>query len=126
MVSTDDFTPQYIQDMQYLMNLELNFVHNTDVRLGEFKTALMAFKNVIRLKPDHAFAHYYAAQCYKGMDDEIRYEEHMKAYATYALTPFWRPYTDYFKLPLPEGESASPVREGLPEMPSTVVTASWI
>jgi hypothetical protein len=105
-IETDDFSADYIQGMQYLMNLELNFVLNTDVRLGEYETALMGFRNVIRLKPDHAFAHYFAAQCYKGLGDQARYEEHMKAYFTSAGTSFWRKYVEHFKLPTTPSETA--------------------
>jgi radical SAM superfamily enzyme YgiQ (UPF0313 family) len=105
-IETDDFSSEYIQGMQYLMNLELNFVLNTDVRLGEYETALMGFRNVIRLKPDHAFAHYFAAQCYKGLGDQARYEEHMKVYFTSAGTSFWKKYVEHFKLPTTPSETA--------------------
>jgi anaerobic magnesium-protoporphyrin IX monomethyl ester cyclase len=105
-IETDDFSADYIQGMQYLMNLELNFVLNTDVRLGEYETALMGFRNVIRLKPDHAFAHYFAAQCYKGLNDLAHYEEHMAAYFASAGSPFWRKYVEHFRLPKKPGEVA--------------------
>jgi len=110
-VETEDFTPEYIQETQYLMNLELNFVHNTDVRLGEYETALKAFNNVIRLRPDHAFAHYFAAQCYQGMGDHQNYEESMQAYYQHSTTPFWRKYVEYFQLPV-EDDAAVTVGAG--------------
>jgi hypothetical protein len=88
------------------MNLELNFVLNTDVRLGQYETALMGFRNVIRLKPDHAFAHYFAAQCYKGLNDQARHDEHMAEYFASAGTPFWRKYVEHFRLPRRPGELA--------------------
>lgn len=98
-IETEDFTAEYIQDMQYLMNLELNFVHNMDVRLGEYSVALKAFNNVIRIKPDHAFAHYFAAQCYQAMDDTQSFHEHMAAYFEHAASPFWEKYVEHFSLP---------------------------
>jgi anaerobic magnesium-protoporphyrin IX monomethyl ester cyclase len=98
-IQTEDFTPEFIQETQYLMNLELNFVHNNDVALGEFETALKAFKNVIRIKPDHAFAYYFAAQCYQGMGDQEACESHMAAYHEHAAQPFWQKYVEHFQLP---------------------------
>lgn len=104
-IETEDFTAEYIQEMQYQMNLELNFVYNMDVRLGEHAVALKAFKNVIRIKPDHAFAHYFAAQCYQAMGDMPRYEEHMETYFSHSASPFWEKHVRYFALP-----SNQPVR----------------
>jgi radical SAM superfamily enzyme YgiQ (UPF0313 family) len=97
-VGTEDFTPEEIQKTQYLMNLELNFVYNNDVRLGEFDTALKAFKNVERLRPDHAFAHYFAAVCHRGLGDMNAFNASADKYEECAKLPFWKEYIDYFKL----------------------------
>lgn len=105
-IETEDFTREYIQEMQYLMNLELNFVNNADVRLDEFDLAMMAFKNVIRIKHDHAFAHYYLAQCHKAMDDLQEYEKSMSLYFRFVKQPFWEKYATYFNMPIHE-EAAS-------------------
>jgi anaerobic magnesium-protoporphyrin IX monomethyl ester cyclase len=101
-IETEDFTPEYIQEFQYLMNLELNFVYNNDVLLGDYETALKAFKNVIRIKPDHAFAHYCAANCYKGMGDEINHHKHMDLYFEHSKTEFWMKYVNHFNFPVSE------------------------
>ncbi len=98
-IETEDFTREYIQEMQYLMNLELNFVNNTDVRLHRFDLAMMAFKNVIRIKNDHAFAHYYLALCYKAMHDLNEYEKSMSLYFQFVKKPFWEKYANYFNMP---------------------------
>lgn len=105
-IETEDFTPEYIQEFQYLMNLELNFVYNNDVFLGEYGTALKAFKNVIRIKSDHAFAHYYAAICYKGLGDEVKYHEHMDLFFEHSGTEFWMKYVEHFNLPVKVREIA--------------------
>ncbi len=98
-IETEDFTPEYIQEYQYMMNLDLNFVHNTDVRLGEYELALKAFKNVIRIKFDHAFAHYYAAICYKNLDELSLYEKHLSKYKEYSQSAFWQKFVKLFGLP---------------------------
>ena len=40
-ISTEDFSAKYIQEFQYKLNLELNFVRNRDIAKGEYKTALI-------------------------------------------------------------------------------------
>jgi len=97
-INTDDFDAQYIQDMQYLMNLELNFVHNSDIEDGSYETALYGLKNVIKLRPDHAFAHYFAAICYQQLGNEEEYTKCQHAYAEHSKTDFWQKYIAYFNL----------------------------
>lgn len=36
--------------MTYILNLELNFVENSDFRLGNYEMALKGFENAIRAK----------------------------------------------------------------------------
>lgn len=55
-INTPDFTAEYIQDMQYVFNLELNFLYNSDLRLGQLETAERGFRNVLNLRPDHLMA----------------------------------------------------------------------
>lgn len=98
-IKTEDFTPEYIQQYQYMMNLDLNFVHNNDIELGEYQIALKAFNNVIRIKFDHAFAHYYAAVCHQRLGNLTLYEQHLENYKTYSQSDFWQPYVKMFHLP---------------------------
>ncbi|WP_158089344.1 B12-binding domain-containing radical SAM protein [Magnetofaba australis] len=115
-VETEDFSIPFIQEMQYLMNLELNFVHNADVKLGEYKMALAGFDNVIRIKPDHAFAWYYGALCHKGMDDRESCAAYMEKFRQYAKDPLWARYCVDFGLD-PEATEPMPPPENyvLPE-----------
>jgi tetratricopeptide (TPR) repeat protein len=102
-ISTEDFTAEDIARIQYEMNLELNFVHNYDMRMGEFATALRGFANVIRIRPEHAFAYYFAASCYSALGDEENYLKHRDGYIENVKLPLWRGYADLFEL-----ESAPP------------------
>jgi len=89
-IGTEDFTTEYIQAAAYDMNLELNFVDNSDLRLGAYSMALSGFENAIRASADHAFAYYYAARCYAGLGDSekaARYKE--KARGLIKDNPFW-------------------------------------
>ncbi len=100
-VETDDFSVEYIHEMAYILNLELNFVENSDFRLGNYIIALKGFENAIRAKDDHALAYYYASKCYEklGLLEKARqYMDTVKVITT--EKPFWRKYVDMFNIPL--------------------------
>lgn len=99
-IETEDFTAEYIQEMAYILNLELNFVCNADVRLGNYGTALIGFENAIRAKNDHALAHYYAAHCYEKLGNAEKASHHMARARTEAQKPFWQKYIDMFQIPI--------------------------
>lgn len=99
-VETEDFTAEYIQEMAYILNLELNFVENSDFHLGNYKMALEGFENAIRAKNDHAIAYYYAAKCYEKLGDSKRSQEYMDTAKMCAEKPFWRKYVDMFNIPI--------------------------
>ena len=80
------------------MNLELNFVYNSDMAAGEYLLALKAFDNVIRIRNDHAFAHYFAALCHRELKDVKRMAEHLKSYLQYGGSEFWTRWTAEFDL----------------------------
>lgn len=99
-VETEDFTAEYMQEMAYTLNLELNFVENSDFRLGDYKTALKGFENAIRAKNDHALAYYYAAKCYETLGDSEKAQQYMNTARTAAEKTFWRKYVDMFNIPI--------------------------
>ena len=103
-IETEDFTAEYIQEMQYLMNLELNFVHNTDMKLSEYSLAIKAFRNVIRIKPDHALAHYYLGVCQQELGEILDSKASMAMYFKSLNDPFWNKYAVYFNLPLAQSD----------------------
>ncbi|OQS45257.1 B12-binding domain-containing radical SAM protein [Chromobacterium violaceum] len=88
-INTEDFSAEFIQEYQYFMNLDLNFVHNYDLRCGNYAWAERGLKNVLRLKSDHAFAHYYLAQCYRGLGQAELADQHYASYLKSIKTPFW-------------------------------------
>ncbi|MBI5191901.1 MAG: B12-binding domain-containing radical SAM protein [Nitrospirae bacterium] len=100
-VETEDFTAEYIQEMAYILNLELNLVENSDFRLGNYKMALDGFENAIRAKNDHAIAYYYAAKCYEKLGDSGKAQQYMNTAKMIATEkPFWRNYVDMFNVPI--------------------------
>jgi anaerobic magnesium-protoporphyrin IX monomethyl ester cyclase len=100
-VETEDFTPEYIQERAYLLNIELNFVANADMRIGDYAVALKGLENAIKAKNDHAIAYYYAAQCYEKLGNaEMAENYHHAAKAIAAKDAFWRKYFEMFNLSL--------------------------
>ena len=99
-VVTEFLTPEDVQKMTYLMNIELNFVHNSNMRLGNYEIALESFKNVINVKPDHAIAHFYAAECYSQLKNVGMYEHHRDLAVKYR-DEFWEKFIQEFSIPFP-------------------------
>ncbi|HBL52316.1 MAG TPA: B12-binding domain-containing radical SAM protein [Candidatus Blackburnbacteria bacterium] len=98
-IGTEDFTPEYIQEKAYALNLELNFVENSDFKLGNYKKALRGFENTIRVKNDHAFAYYFAARCCKSLKQNKKYMEYKNNYKKIIKdSEFWRNYFRQFNL----------------------------
>lgn len=98
-IETEDFTADYIQDKAYLLNLELNFVHNTDMRLGNYELALKKFESTIRVKNDHALAYYFAAKCYKMLNSDEKYQTYKAKYQEIIeQSEFWNRYAVEFAL----------------------------
>jgi radical SAM superfamily enzyme YgiQ (UPF0313 family) len=101
-LETEDFSLEYIQKMQYQMNLELNFVNNADLRLGQYRTALLGFLNAIKAKPNHAFGHHYAAICYEQLGEAEKARHHRGMAQTAARDPFWHEYMEMFQVEIGE------------------------
>ena len=100
-IETEHMTPEYVQFMTYYMNIELNFVHNANMRLERYSTALEGFKNVINVKPDHAVAHYCAAKALAGLGKADESANHMQAAKDFvAETTFWDVFINDFNLEL--------------------------
>jgi radical SAM superfamily enzyme YgiQ (UPF0313 family) len=99
-VETEDFTPAYIQEKTYAMNLELNFVGNSDVRAGNYRRALLGFNNALRVRKDHAFALYFGAQCHERLGNMEERAAYLSRYrAAIDASPFWKQYAQRFGLP---------------------------
>ena len=97
-INTKDFESSYIQEMQYKMNLELNFVYNNDMRFNQYSTALKGFNNTIRIKEDHCFAHYFSSKCYEKMNNSLKAKDSMKLARKYSKNTFWKKYIDEFQI----------------------------
>lgn len=61
--------PDEIEKLAYDMNLQVNFVHNYNMRSGNYETAIKYFHNVVTKYPEHAFGQYYLSEAYTQIGD---------------------------------------------------------
>lgn len=100
-VETEDFTAAYIQEASYLMNIELNFVHNANMKLGHYEMALDSFANVLKAKYDHPIAHYYVSICHDKLNNREAAERSMELARQFADgNAFWLRIIEIFSLPI--------------------------
>jgi radical SAM superfamily enzyme YgiQ (UPF0313 family) len=98
-VETEEFTVEYIQEISYFLNLELNFVENADLRAGNYAVALNGFENALRAKNDHALAYYFAARCHRELGDRDQAERYADiGRGIVQDSPFWAKYMNAFNL----------------------------
>ena len=67
--------PETLPQKSYRINLDVNFVNNRRMRIGEYRVAARCFEDVIERYREHAFAHYFLAKAYEkigGNEDEGR------------------------------------------------------
>ncbi len=62
-VETEHFTPEQIEKIAYDINLEMNFLNNIDVKLGNYVQSIEIFNNVLLVRSDHILAKYMIAYC---------------------------------------------------------------
>lgn len=94
-------TPEEMERLRYLINLEVNFVDNYDLKNKKPEIALIGFKDVINRVPDHAFAYYHSSLCYNQMQkDELEIESMDKYFEIVNASNEWKEYAIHFNLPI--------------------------
>jgi len=97
-IETEDWTPAYVQEMEYIYNLELNFIYNNDIEDEEYELALRGFMNVLRVRQDHAFACYYAAICNARLENKKEFKKFLELFEEYATASIWQKYCKKYGL----------------------------
>jgi anaerobic magnesium-protoporphyrin IX monomethyl ester cyclase len=98
-ITTPEYKPHYIVRKTYLMNLDVNFVHNYRMRTGDYEIAAKAFADIIARYNNHAFAYYYLAEAYArlGKGDAAK-KAKRKFNKIMEEDNFWKDYVEYFRL----------------------------
>jgi radical SAM superfamily enzyme YgiQ (UPF0313 family) len=95
-INTPEFTSEWITRKAYLMNLELNFINNYRIKIGDYNNARKYMQHIVNKYPDHAFAHYYLAKSYLGLNRITDAESHIDAYNS--IIKNINEWTEYAKL----------------------------
>ena len=62
-VQTEHFTPEQIEKVAYDINLEMNFLNNIDIKIGNYVESIDIFNNVLLVRNDHVLAKYMIVFC---------------------------------------------------------------
>jgi anaerobic magnesium-protoporphyrin IX monomethyl ester cyclase len=98
--------PAEIESFVFNVNLDVNFVHNRNMRIGNFEVARRAFKELVERLPGQAFAHYFLARC-----DDLLVGDGSASYRRYeqivAESPVWREAAARFGLEIKHDDIAA-------------------
>jgi len=98
-IETPEFNSQQIESVAYDINLEMNFINNTDMRFGNYESASQAFENVLSVREDHTLAFYYLAICKIILDRSYSPElDQVKLNSDLLESNFWSTYFKKHKL----------------------------
>ena len=99
-----------LEFLQYKMNLELNFIRNTNFKIGEdlfenngiesaqhnYQLALQGFLSAIKAKDNHLFGHYFTSVIYRRLGDNIKAMHHENLALKASNDEFWRTWMEIF------------------------------
>jgi radical SAM superfamily enzyme YgiQ (UPF0313 family) len=98
-ISTPEYSCEYITDVAYLMNLEVNFINNLYVRQCKYKLAIDKFTRIANNYPPHAVANYMLAKLYAIIgDNEQSYINRREYIRILDFDKKWRFYFDKLNL----------------------------
>ena len=98
-INTPEYSAEYIKKKSYQMNLDVNFVNNKRMRLGDFRVAADAFRDVIKRYDNHAFAHYFLSKSLAALGKKKEAREAMKKYKEILKADsVWKDHAEFFKL----------------------------
>ena len=89
-----------IEEFVFNSNLDVNFVHNRRMRVGDYATARAAFAELVERHPGQAFAHYYLGEC-DWMLDSGGQASYSRFCDIVAKVPVWRAAAERFGLDTP-------------------------
>lgn len=92
--------PETIQKEMYLMNLEVNFIENWNVRNKRFNIALPYFENMIEKYKSHAFSYLVLYRIHKALDTNKEVLDKLKIqyYNLINKNKDWEYYSQYFNV----------------------------
>jgi radical SAM superfamily enzyme YgiQ (UPF0313 family) len=98
---TEEFKAEDLANIIYRVNLEVNFINNRQMRLGDWELAIKVFTDVVKRHPFHIIAYYQIMLCLEKLgrhEDADRYLQHIQHLISTApaATEMLRKYGDMF------------------------------
>lgn len=99
-INAPGLNPSDVKKKRYLMNLDVNFVNNHRMAIGDYKVAALCFEDVIARYENHAFAHYYLAKALYALNKDIQQKKRSmdKVDKIISEDSMWKDYFDYFDI----------------------------
>jgi anaerobic magnesium-protoporphyrin IX monomethyl ester cyclase len=109
--------PETLPQVSYRMNLDVNFVNNRRMRIGEYEVAARCFEDVIERYREHAFAHYFLAKAYEKIGGNAgKVAENMRLYQSIlAKDRTWQSHAEHFGLDANPRVDAPSIAGPMPE-----------
>jgi anaerobic magnesium-protoporphyrin IX monomethyl ester cyclase len=99
-----------LEFLQYKMNLELNFIRNTNFQIGEelfenngiesarhnYQLALQGFLSSIKAKDNHLFGHFFTSVTYRRLGDDVKAKHHENLALKASNDEFWKTWLEIF------------------------------
>lgn len=97
-IELPEYSAAYLKEAVYRMNLDVNFINNSEVRNGNYQDAMKRFEHIAHTYKGHAFAYYMLALCYYRLNDD-RWANFYKAYLEIiSHDEEWSARANYFQL----------------------------
>ena len=99
-INVPGYPAEYVTREIYKMNLQCNFLNNYHMSQREYRIAANAFRKVVYMYPNHAFAHWFLAKCLEMMGNNAKeIGEHRDKFKEIVATDKnWAEYAKEFKL----------------------------
>jgi len=99
-IKTHTVDPEKIEKYVYLMNLDINFVNNYNIKNRNYKIAKLFFEDIIKKYPNHAFAYYFFAKICEYLNEPkyIITKNYNKFKEIIERNKEWKEYANQFNL----------------------------
>lgn len=97
-LTTPNFTKEWLIDNKYLNNLKINFVHNYHLKKEDYQSAIDEFKFILKIAPDHAFALLLTGYAHDKLENKDQADLYFKkAEDIFKQENFWSNYLKSLK-----------------------------
>ena len=99
--------PAYIKRKRYMMNLDVNFVNNYRMKVGDHQMAIACFQDVLARYENHAFAYYYLAKAMVASNKDMKQVVPAmdKVCSIVEKEPVWGEYFKFFNIKIQQQDT---------------------